>query len=159
VTEKEMRNKDYRVIISIVFICLLSAACPVENTNTGEIYEYGKFGDFEWYFDNEKMVISKYTGEGGDVTVPPEIDGKPVNAIGSHAFRDCKNLESVILPNSITAIGYSAFYGCTALNSINIPNSVTTIGDGAFGWCWELKSVNIPDGVPILPEIPLVTAG
>ena len=70
-----MHNRDYRIIISIVFISLFYTACPVEYKNTGEIYNYGKFGDFEWYFNNGKMVISKYTKAGGDVTVPPEIKG------------------------------------------------------------------------------------
>lgn len=142
-----MHNNYYRIIILMVFIGFFYSACAFEDKNTNDIYSNGKFGDFEWYFKNEKMVISKYTGAGGDVTIPPKIDGKPVNAIGNSAFRDCDNLESVILPDSITDIGSIAFYGCVALNSINIPDGVTIIKDWTFSWCWELKSINIPDSV------------
>jgi len=98
-----MRISGYRIITLIVFISLFYTACHIVNTN--ETDYHGKFGDFEWYVDKKGEVrISRYTGAGGDVTVPPKIEGKPVIYIGGYAFRHCDKLESVILPNSITAI-------------------------------------------------------
>ena len=32
--------------------------------------------------------------------------------IGCRAFYNCKNLESITIPKSVTAIGYDAFYNC-----------------------------------------------
>lgn len=54
------------------------------------------------------------------------------------AFRGCRSLQSITIPNSVTKIGYYAFSYCESLQSVTIPNSVTKIGDGAFRWCTHL---------------------
>jgi len=41
-------------------------------------------------------------------------------AIAHGAFRDCTNLTSVTIPDSVTSIGASAFYGCKGLTSITV---------------------------------------
>ena len=66
---------------------------------------------------------------------------------GYYAFKDCTNLRSVTLPNSLNYIERSVFQGCTALSSITLPASVTRIGDYAFRGCTGLTSINIPDNV------------
>ena len=67
--------------------------------------------------------------------------------IGSYAFKDCTNLISVTIPNSVTSIGDYAFRNCTGLTSVTIPNSVTTIGSYAFKDCSGLTSVTIGNSV------------
>ena len=67
--------------------------------------------------------------------------------IGEKTFQRCKDLKSVIIPNSITSIGKEAFEGCSSLNSTNIPNSITSIGEEAFNGCSSLESFNIPSSV------------
>ena len=67
--------------------------------------------------------------------------------IAGGAFRDCSNLSSIYLTNSVTSIGDNAFYGCRRLTSVTIPNSVTSIGNYAFQYCSSLTSVTIHDGV------------
>ena len=57
------------------------------------------------------------------------------------------NVETIILPKTITRIGVATFGGCSSLTSITIPDSVTSIGDGAFYGCSSLSSVTIPDSV------------
>ncbi len=70
-----------------------------------------------------------------------------VTRIGFAAFEGCEGLKSITLPDSVTSIGDSAFYGCTSLTSITIPDSVTSIGEWAFSKCTYLESITIPDGV------------
>jgi hypothetical protein len=55
-----------------------------------------------------------------------------VISIGDGAFRDCPNLTSIIIPDSITSIGGNAFQNCINLTNIDIPNSVTSIGTNIF---------------------------
>ncbi len=71
-----------------------------------------------------------------------------VTSIGGYAFKDCRGLTSITIPNSVTTIGESAFRDCTGLTSITIGNSVTSIGGWAFDGCNNLKSVSInSDGI------------
>ena len=70
--------------------------------------------------------------------------------MGDYVFRNCSNLETIILPDGLKIIGRSAFSGCTNLSIIDIPNSVTTIDYYAFNECSSLCNLNIPDGVSFL---------
>ena len=51
----------------------------------------------------ENGVLKKYVGSGGDVVIP-----EGVTAIGELAFRDCKDVVTVHMPNSVTTINRSA---------------------------------------------------
>ena len=70
-----------------------------------------------------------------------------VTEIGKWAFKDCKSLENIHIPEGVTRIGEGAFRGCTSLKSIHIPESVTEIGKWAFKDCESLKEITIPESV------------
>jgi hypothetical protein len=103
--------------------------------------------DFKVTSEGDGCVITGYTGPGGDVIIPAEIQGLPVRVIGDYAFEDCTSLVSVTIPDSVTRIGNGAFFCCINLASVTIPDSVTRIGNGAFFCCKSLASVTIPDSV------------
>ena len=74
-----------------------------------------------------------------------------VKSISAGAFRDCTNLTSITIPNSVTSIGAYAFYGCTSLTSIMIPTSVTSIEPDVFAYS-GLTSITIPNSVTSIGE-------
>lgn len=97
--------------------------------------------DFVYSENNGEFEITKYTGAGGDVTIPEEIDGKPVTGIGECAFKDCEKITGVTIPNGVKIIGRNAFSLCKNLTSVIIPASVTSIGYHAFFETIWLKNI------------------
>ena len=70
-----------------------------------------------------------------------------VTSIGNSAFSGCDSLSEVVIPFSVTSIGDRAFAGCGSLSEVVIPSSVTSIGDRAFAGCGSLSDIVIPSSV------------
>ena len=93
-------------------------------------------------FNKDKTKLIRFPGGvTGAYTIP---DG--VTNIGFSAFNSCRELTSIIIPNTVVNIENYAFDN-TGITSVIIPNSVTTIGDDAFEYCSYLTSVVIPNSV------------
>ncbi|MEN6461064.1 MAG: leucine-rich repeat domain-containing protein, partial [Syntrophomonas sp.] len=104
-------------------------------------------GDYTYTVTDSKAQITKYTGTGGDITIPSTLGGVDVTSIGNYAFFNCTGLTNVTIPESVTSIGVSAFYGCASLTGITIPEGVTDIDAWAFHKCTGLTSITIPASV------------
>ena len=102
--------------------------------------------DYDYVVHNDKVYLTKYKGNGGEVVVPSEIDNKEVIAVGE-IFKNNKAITSISIPSSVTSIGSYAFYNCSSLTSVEIPSSVTSIGSDAFQYCRSLTSIEIPSSV------------
>lgn len=55
-----------------------------------------------------------------------------IEIIPKNCFKDCFNLEEIVLPESLVTISSKAFKNCLNLKSLIIPNSVKVISDDAF---------------------------
>ena len=124
-----------------------SLFAPKAEAATYDIYTY------EVDSDGTIIITDCKESASGAITIPSEIDGKPVTSIGYNAFSFCTGLTSITIPNSVTSIGTYAFYGCSGLTSITIPNSVTSIGDWAFHGCSGLTSITIPNSVTSIGDL------
>ena len=84
-----------------------------------------------------------------EISIPEEIDGYIVNAIGNNAFSNCTNMTRVIIPDSVTIIGEDSFNECNSLRRVTFGENsqLTTIGEDAFINCTSLISITIPVGV------------
>ena len=134
--------------IVAVTAMVMMATCVLADTAT--------VNGIEWYYtvsDGEASIYNNYLDSAipkttiGAITVPSSLGGYPVTSIGLNAFRDCRGLMSVTIPNSVTSIGNHAFDGCSGLTSVKIPDSVTSIGDWAFEGCSGLTSITIGNSV------------
>ena len=101
-------------------------------------------GDFEYTVSDGTVTITKYTGTGGDVTVPETIDGMAVTVIGESAFAEHTDVTRVAMPDNVTEVRSNAFANCTALNKINLPSGLTYLGHSAFWSCTSLTEIEIP---------------
>lgn len=71
-----------------------------------------------------------------------------VTTIESLAFSSCRNLKSVTMGNGVATIGSSAFENCVKLANVTIPESVTSIGDEAFDGCKALSRAKFMGNAP-----------
>ena len=79
---------------------------------------------FAYTVENGQATLISYTPLGKispTLIIPSTLGGYPVVRIGEGAFSNFKDIEGIVLPDSITSIGASAFSGCTGLTSIILP--------------------------------------
>lgn len=92
-----------------------------------------------------------YNADGTELLAYPNMHGakyevpEGVIRIGNKAFKDCINLEELILPSTLEYIGINAFYRCENLkriivnnkrNSIKVEKPFGTYGDVNPKWYW-----------------------
>ena len=132
---------------STVVLIYTCSRCPDSYTQTIDGVE-------DITLSSENRAKAGYTGVANESFKIPgvfwdEDDQKwyRVVAIGNQAFKDCSNLKTVTIPNTVTSIGASAFLNCTSLTSITIPEGITVIDNYTFKNCTSLSSVTIPNSV------------
>ncbi|MBR5224340.1 MAG: leucine-rich repeat protein, partial [Clostridia bacterium] len=86
--------------------------------------------DFREFFDH--VEIMRYGGWRSSVTVPSEINGKPVTVIGREAFKGCEFVRLVKLPGTVKHILWDAFDSCTGLKEIRAEGTFASIAERAF---------------------------
>lgn len=118
-----------------------------ENCNNMCYNEY----DNAYYIGNE---INPYTvlikAKNSDITECKISDKTQI--IHSYAFKNCKNLTNIIIPNSVIDIGEAAFMDCSRLKNSIIPNSITNINASVFRNCYELASISLPNSLITIGE-------
>jgi len=69
------------------------------------------------------------------------IDAEGVTEINNSAFYECRQLQKVVLPNSLQSIWEKAFRYCSALTEMEIPSDVWHITDDVFEGCTNLRRI------------------
>ena len=70
-----------------------------------------------------------------------------VEYIGDQAFKNCSNLKTVKMANSVKETGVQVFYEDKNLQNINISTNLTVINKYMFASCISLTNIDIPEGV------------
>ena len=97
------------------------------------------FSNTAWYNDQPEGVVylvkNVYCYKG---KCPERIMIRPGTlGIADGAFKDCLNLKTATLPDSLESVGTSAFFNCPKMKSVSIPPSVQSIGSSAFGYYYD----------------------
>ena len=127
------RTRFYIILLQIVFI--------VHGAFIANAYDFevdGIYYNIFYNIDGNEAIVTYKSDQSysGDITIPSTVTynntSYTVTAIGSAAFHNCIELNSITIPNSVTSIESDAFSGCTNLADINIPSTITNIGAYAF---------------------------
>lgn len=110
------------------------------------VNETTAIGDFQFHTSDNIHYLTNYIGKDSRLILPNSFNEEDYK-IDVCAFYGYDNIESVIIPESVTSIGDYAFSGCGQLSSITIPSRVTSIGNSAFKGCIRLLSVTIGNSV------------
>lgn len=108
--------------------------------------------DFAWTRTTGGVSITGYTGSAEKLVIPGTICGFPVRGIAVAAFKGCRSLTEVAMPDTIRMIQRGAFADCANLQKIHLSNGVSRLFAASFSGCAALREVNIPDQVTVLPE-------
>ena len=130
----------------LLSMCMLVPAATAAETADGLVYEEA----------NGEITITGYTGAGGEVVIPAEIDNKPVTQIAAQAFRVSKvpaalNITKITIPDSVTTMGNGVFFGCSNLQEVVFPENVSIPSTASmFRDCTALQSITVPKNVTAL---------
>jgi len=121
---------------------LFAASAPVPET------------DLTYEITSEGVTVTGYVGGELILVIPDTIEGSPVTAIASEAFKNMGNLKAVSVPDTVTSIGKAAFAGCKSLTSMKTP--VYTCEDAPYfgalfgAASYETNGGSVPAGLSTL---------
>ncbi len=110
-----------------------------------EVSESGKFIYINKYVGTSENVVIPAKIDGIPVTaIKGAKDESSPDAVNEGAFENC-NIKSIVIPDSVKSIGYCAFKGCKELEDVTIPenSNLTIIGGCAFEDCEKLRELDI----------------
>ena len=138
-------NQDYEKIqvkapANVLKNLDIVASVKVESTEGSSTNESGFIIDTDTYGFEFPKCVTGFIFPNGMSTI---------TRIGLNYYQ---NLQTIVIPESVTSINYWAFEGCSSLTSITIPSNVTSIGEGVFEDCSSLTSITIPEGVTFIGD-------
>lgn len=119
----------------------------IEDILGGALYEcawYNNQPDGLIYIGN---LLYRYKGTAPTGTIVVK-DG--TKAILDFTFSNQPNIQSVVLPESVTSIHIQAFGDCPNLESVVLPSKLETIEDHTFQYCEKLTNIKLPDALKLI---------
>ncbi len=127
-----------------LFLC---TSCKKENSIVFDIIDGKK----------EYRVVSIEELNDGNIIIPSEYNGLPVTEIGERAFAGESKVVSVYIPDSVVVIGEQAFDDCRNLESIRLPQYLEVIPAGMTRNT-SIETITIPDSVKRIESRAFCTA-
>lgn len=152
----------FQALFVILLLCSMFALFSCHNNDSKLKYEVNDDGE-TCTITGLGTYSSKY------LIIPENIDGYTVTAIancafqgtdivsfegadtittiGNYAFQNCKQLQTVVIPNTVTEIGEHCFEYCVNLHSINLPSNLKNIKAFTFAECKSIEIMFLPEGI------------
>lgn len=85
------------------------------------------------------VTVERYTGAAETVRIPDRIGEKPVTALADGAFRDCKTVHVLWIPDSVVTFGKEILVGTDTLYALRTPLP-TGEGQRFIGWLFGAET-------------------
>lgn len=93
---------------------------------------------------------SSVPSTGVEVTIPSELDGNKVTALGAECFKEISNLSVVVVPEGVTSVGDRCFLNSPNLTTVTLPSTLESLSYECFRECKKLETVNLSEGLKSL---------
>ena len=161
-----MSRKATKVAIMLVIqILLLSFSnCWAESVsdNTTENDAVYSCGDFEYVLhDDGSAELVGYTGQGGEIVIPNELNGHPIMAVQGNPFHNLgygtysvgvhkdhpylATIDGVLFGKADRKV--ICFPNSLRITDYTVPEGIQHIGDYAFYWCGGLQRITLPSSL------------
>ena len=94
---------------------------------------------YVFYNDDGEYRLIDYDAEKTELVLPEKFKGHDYSL--DILFENNKNLEKIIIPDSIASLPADIFNGCINLKEVVLPGSLTAIPDRAFYGCYALTEI------------------
>lgn len=115
--------------------------------------EITSFNEFK-YFSNLEVLPTQYFKDCTNlvsVTLPDSLK-KILGGAGQGPFHGCTSLNTCKMPSGLEEIEERAFFECAELELNELPSSLRKIGGSAFFNCSKISMTSIPEGVNEIEE-------
>lgn len=132
------------LLITVVILCLSVLSASAQTVTQNHVK----------YTVNNATMSAVATGTDGSYITTLELADSvmynkryyTVNGINANAFKDNRNISSIVFNSHLTKIGQYAFSGCGSLTEVIIPEGVETVDNYAFQNC-PLRYVDLPSSL------------
>ena len=122
------------VALTIDIYALQNTKLNIEGSLNFISHDYSLFPNLKFTFDDDTKtatVAAAKTSISGQIEVPSHVRKGTVvyivNEVADDGFKDCSEMTSITLPETIKTISSGAFVNCTKLTNMAIPSSVESI--------------------------------
>lgn len=153
-----MKNFTFKLLTGLFAFVLCSPALAA--TATGDVSvngtTYAGGITYTYTASNGNATItavsfdSSIPSSGVEVSIPTELDGNKVTALGAECFKEKSNLSVVALPEGITSIGSRCFLNSQNLVTVTLPSTLESLSYECFRECKKLENVNLSEGLKSL---------
>ena len=145
--------------VAALLLCFVQAAYAYDADNDTDTEKPLTWDKWLYYDRGDHVCVCGYTGVDGKITIPAEINGKPVTEISPHdtgTFEDPQykffedyneNTSEVVVSEGVLSVNPYTFINNLRLKTIALPKSLKCIGNSAFAYCENLTSVIVPENV------------
>lgn len=107
--------------------------------------------------DNHYVAVfhKNYSGT-GPLIIPENVTyngvSYTVTQIPENGFQYSRNVQEIVMPDSVKIVGKNAFISCDSASKITLSRNLEKIEEGAFYNCASLKTITIPGNVSVIEK-------